>query len=57
MHGEDHGALDYWAMLFVLVIVVSVWMWLSGWSLAMRLTTLTIGVVGLVTTVVLIKRQ
>jgi Flp pilus assembly protein TadB len=57
MHGQDHGTLDYWAMFFVLLIAAGVWMWLGDWSLGMRLTVPAIGVIGLVTTIVLIKRQ
>jgi len=35
MRGEDHGALDYWAMLFGLICFLAAWMWLGDWSLKM----------------------
>jgi hypothetical protein len=57
MRGEDHGALDYWAMLFGLICFLAAWMWLGDWSLTARLTVMTIGLVGLFTTVWLIRRQ
>ena len=57
MRGEDHGALDYWAMFFVLIIAVSVWMWLGGYGLSAKLVVSAIGIVGLLVTLVLIKRM
>ena len=57
MRGEYHGALDYWAMLFGLICFLAAWMWLGDWSLAARLTVMTIGLGGLFVTVWLIRRQ
>ena len=57
MRGHDHGALDYWAMLFGLICFLAAWMWRGDWSLNARLTVMTIGLVGLLTTVWLIRHQ
>ena len=57
MRGEDHGALDYWAMFFVLIIAVGVWMWIGGHGLTAKLVVSAIGVVGLLVTLFMIKRM
>ena len=57
MRGDDHGALDYWAMFFVLIIAVGVWMWLGGHGLTAKLVVTGIGVTGLLVTLSLIKKM
>jgi hypothetical protein len=57
MRGEDHGALDYWAMFFVLIIAVGVWMWIGGYGLTAKLVVTGIGVAGLLVTLALIRKM
>jgi hypothetical protein len=57
MRGEDHGALDYWAMLFVLIIAVGVWMWLGDHGATASLVVTGIGITGLLVTLALIRKM